>query len=262
MLSNLDEELERIETQAKFLEDNTYDLFRRVGVKEGMHCADIGCGTGEVALMLAKLVGNTGHVTGLDSSEKAIEICNKKARERNQGNVKFLTGEAYDTKLNDKFDLVYSRFLLEHLNEPQKAITEMLRLAKSGATLIFEDSDNSVWYSYPEDESVQQLRMLYSKLAKLMGSDDSFGRKLYKLLHQAGLEPVVEVHSLCITKQNPDLWYATIKVVERLREYIIGFKVTESSQFDQMMTGLKNFFKSDDAVFVYPLTFRAVVKKP
>lgn len=262
LLSNLDEEIERIETQAKSLSDSAHSLFKRVGVKEGMNCVDIGCGTGEVALMLAKMVGNSGQVTALDSSQKATEICNKKAKERNQRNITFLTREVYDTKIDEKFDLVYSRFLLEHLDAPQKAITEMLRLAKSGTTLILEDSDNSVWYSYPEDENVQQLRLLYSKLTKLMGGDDSFGRKLHELLHKAGLEPKIEVYSWCITKQNLDLWHATIKVVERLREYIIGFGVVESSQFDQMISGLKSFYKNEGAIFVYPLTFRAIAKTP
>ena len=223
---------------------------------------DFGCGGGETTLMMAEMVGSSGHVTGIDLSPKVTEFCNRKAQQRNVKNTEFIVTDFYDTKLDEKFDLVYSSFALEYLDDPRRGIREILRVAKNGANVVIEDSDNQVWYSYPDDENIQQLRMIYSKLVKLMGGDDSFGRKLYSLLRQAGLNPQIEASTQCITKQNLELWDVTLKALGALREYIVGEGLLESAQFDRLMSGLKSFFKREDAIFFFPVMVRAIAKLP
>ncbi len=262
MLVNLDEEIQRMEALEKFFLNNTRDMFKRLGIKEGMSCVDFGAGGGETTLLMAEMVGRSGHVTGIDYSPKVIEFCKRKAEQRNLKNVKFIMADFYDTKLDEKFDLVYSSFALEYLDDREKGIREILRLARNGANIVLEDSDNEVWYSYPYDENIQHLKTIYSKLVKLMRGDDTSGRKLYSLLRHAGLNPQIEVSTQCITKENLHLWDVTLKLAERLREYIVGEGLLESAQFDRMMSGLKSFFKSEDAIFFFPVMVRAIAKLP
>ena len=46
----------------------------RAGTTAGMAVLDIGCGTGEVSLLLAKIVGPDGHVIGIDIDAPSLEI--------------------------------------------------------------------------------------------------------------------------------------------------------------------------------------------
>ncbi len=262
LVANLDEEIQRMEALEKFFLNNTRDTFKRLGIKEGMSCVDFGCGGGETTLLMAEMVGRSGHVTGIDLSPKVTEFCKRKAEQRNLKNLEFIVTDFYDTKLDEKFDLVYSSFALEYLDDPQRGIREILRVAKNGANIVIEDSDNEVWYYYPDDESVQQFRVVISKIVKFMGGDDSFGRKLYSFLRKAGLNPQIEASTRCITKQNLEIWDVTLRVAEKLREHIVGAGLVESTQFDRMMSELKNFLKREDAIFFLPIMVRAIARKP
>ena len=44
----------------------TEPLLRMAGLRAGMSCLDIGCGSGDVTLKMAALVGAEGHVVGVD----------------------------------------------------------------------------------------------------------------------------------------------------------------------------------------------------
>src|SRR5262245_25595326 len=95
------------------------------GLRAGMRVADIGCGVGMVTGLLAELVGPTGHVVGIDASGEQLD----QARQRLNGAAavaSFVRANATDTGLpRETFDLVYCRFLLIHLPEPDLALHEM-----------------------------------------------------------------------------------------------------------------------------------------
>jgi ubiquinone/menaquinone biosynthesis C-methylase UbiE len=102
-----------------------------------------------VTQLLAELVGPEGEVVGVDFSGAQLE----KARElwpTDQKNVSFVQASATDTSLpRESFNLVYSRFLLIHLTEPQVALREMYDLLKPGGILVCEDGDLTTAGSEP-----------------------------------------------------------------------------------------------------------------
>jgi cyclopropane fatty-acyl-phospholipid synthase-like methyltransferase len=55
------------------------DDLREVGIKRGMHVLDLGCGTGDASLLIAKLVGPSGLVAGVDRSAEAIDLAQRRA---------------------------------------------------------------------------------------------------------------------------------------------------------------------------------------
>ncbi len=88
---------------------------------------DAGCGEGFVAGDLARRRPEIA-VTGVDLSPEAIAY----AQERFGKLARFRTGSVYKLPFSDRsFDLVLCSEVLEHLDEPEKAIAELKRVARS-----------------------------------------------------------------------------------------------------------------------------------
>ena len=65
-------EIERIRRRAEMLRPITQRLLVSAGPGKGMRVLDIGCGAGDVTMLVADLVGPTGHVVGIDRDEAVI----------------------------------------------------------------------------------------------------------------------------------------------------------------------------------------------
>src|SRR5258708_10164439 len=100
----------------------TRSLLQWAGVRTGMRVADFGCGPGIVTRLLASMVGASGHVVGIDYSKEQLDQARASAQERGLHNTLFVEADAMGTGLPfATFDLVYCRFLLLHLPQPESA---------------------------------------------------------------------------------------------------------------------------------------------
>lgn len=91
---------------------------------------DLGCGEGT---RLYYLASNNQKAVGIDISKKAITIAQEKYPHLNfvQGNLESLPCK------DNIFDLVYSAFVLEHVDKPEEVINESIRVTKNGGSLVF-----------------------------------------------------------------------------------------------------------------------------
>ena len=67
------EETERLRLQAKMFAPYTARFLEDAGISRGMKVLDVGTGAGDVALLVADLVGEEGAVIGVDFNSKLIE---------------------------------------------------------------------------------------------------------------------------------------------------------------------------------------------
>jgi ubiquinone/menaquinone biosynthesis C-methylase UbiE len=126
---------------------DTEAFLRRAGLQAGMRVADIGCGIGVLSCWMA---GQGTEVVGVDVSAGQIEQARLAAEREGIGNVQFVCAGAYATGLeSETFDLVFSRFLLMHVQRPAASIAEMKRLLKPGGILAVEDGDFSAPFCHP-----------------------------------------------------------------------------------------------------------------
>ena len=101
----------RLHDLAKLFRPPTLALLDRVGVAPGMTCLDIGFGTGDISLELARRVGPEGSVVGVDIDEVRVE----EAAGLGLGNTSFRVADIRTMRAGPQYDLVYSRFVLDHL---------------------------------------------------------------------------------------------------------------------------------------------------
>src|SRR5215468_7907830 len=73
---------ERLRLLARVKWPTTKTLLRRVGLRPGMRCLDVGCGIGAVTLRLAHRVGPTGQAVGIDLDERCLELARQEAARR------------------------------------------------------------------------------------------------------------------------------------------------------------------------------------
>ena len=83
------------------------------GIKRGMRVLDLGCGVGDVSLWIAKLVGPTGLVVGVDESAEAIDVAEKRSTVAGQCYwTRFVTADINTFVPNQRFDAVVVRHAL------------------------------------------------------------------------------------------------------------------------------------------------------
>src|SRR5262245_17684273 len=66
--------------QARVFAPATRSLLHEAGIGPGMKVLDLGSGAGDVALLVAERVGPTGHVVGLDTDERILEVARARAQ--------------------------------------------------------------------------------------------------------------------------------------------------------------------------------------
>ena len=110
------------------------DALAAAAAQPGEHVIDIGCGMGGTTADLARAVGPTGHVLGVDISEPLIEA----ARSHRVDNATFVVGDAVTYPFKAAaYDLVFSRFGVMFFGDPVMAFKNLRRALKPLGRLVF-----------------------------------------------------------------------------------------------------------------------------
>ncbi len=110
-------------------------------IQPGDAVLDVGCGTGTLALEVARRVGRTGRVAGIDPGAEQIARARKKAARRNVP-IEFQVGVIEQLPFPDQtFDVVLSTLMMHHLPTPLKrqGLAEIARVLKPGGRLVIAD---------------------------------------------------------------------------------------------------------------------------
>jgi demethylmenaquinone methyltransferase/2-methoxy-6-polyprenyl-1,4-benzoquinol methylase len=115
-------------------------------VKPGNYALDLCCGTGDIALALARQGAET---TGLDFSEKMLEVAKARSQKLKSSSPHFIQGDAQQLPFpENSFDIVTVGYGLRNLASWEKGLEEMLRVAKPGGRIIvleFGKPANFLW---------------------------------------------------------------------------------------------------------------------
>jgi ubiquinone/menaquinone biosynthesis C-methylase UbiE len=108
--------------------------------QEGHHVLEIGFGTGHSLIELARSVGSSGKVYGIDLSEKMVEISRKRADERGlDGRIELSCGDALHLPFeSESLDGVFMSFTLELFDTPEipLVLAECKRVLKPGGRIV------------------------------------------------------------------------------------------------------------------------------
>jgi SAM-dependent methyltransferase len=183
-------ETERLERKTSATD--THQQLTTVGLAAGMTALDAGCGSGAVARVMADIVGPSGRVVGVDASLDRLR--DGAALAAGTTPVRFCAASLGELPMRATFDLVWSRFVLEYLPDPERHLAELFRVVRPGGKLVVGDVDDHGLRHHPEpplvtDGLARVTRALEGRF------DPRMGRRLYHLVHRLDVEDI-RVHLL------------------------------------------------------------------
>jgi demethylmenaquinone methyltransferase/2-methoxy-6-polyprenyl-1,4-benzoquinol methylase len=109
----------------------------RAELASGDAALDVCCGTGDLALELARRVGPAGRVVGSDFSERMLDLAREKPVPGAAAKPIFEWADALDLPYDDGgFDAVSVGFGVRNLSDLGRGIAEMARVLKPGGRLV------------------------------------------------------------------------------------------------------------------------------
>src|ERR1700688_690717 len=165
--------------------------YEMLGLREGQHVLDVGCGPGDDARRLAELVGSSGFAMGIDSSKSMVAEARRRqsALERRLGRrVEFAVGGAQLLPMDDgMFDACRAERVLQHVEVPGLALAEMVRVVKPGGRVMVVDADHGMAAINANDRTTTcSILATFQKNLR----NPWIGRQLPGLFHAAGLKDV------------------------------------------------------------------------
>ena len=141
---------------------------------------DVATGTGDLAIEAVKL--NPVKITGIDISEKMLEIGRQKIRAKNLEDViELIKCDSENICFEDNtFDAAMAAFGVRNFRDPVKGLSEMRRVVRdNGIVVILE-------FSKPDGFIFKHLYNFYfSVILPFTGSMFSKDRKAYKYLNES-----------------------------------------------------------------------------
>ena len=110
-------------------------LAQTIPLNANWHVLDVGCGTGDTTLTLARRLGPSGHATGIDLSAPMIEVARQRAADAALP-VEFIAADAGQPPLPAaSIDHIVSRFGVMFFDKPVPAFTRLRDTTRQGGTL-------------------------------------------------------------------------------------------------------------------------------
>ncbi|MGH3871593.1 MAG: methyltransferase domain-containing protein [Pseudonocardiaceae bacterium] len=155
-----------------------------LALRPGERVLDIGCGPGILAEEMAREVGPTGAVCGIDISESMLALAEQRCGAEDQ--VTLQPGRAESIPFGDEeFDTAIAVQVYEYVPDVERALAELFRVLRPGgrAVILDTDWDSLVWHTEDRTRMRGILELWDGHLA-----DPRLPERLGHLLTRAGFE--------------------------------------------------------------------------
>ena len=163
-------------------------------LEKGMFVLDVGCGTGSISKDIAKIVGSSGKVIGIDNTENFIK--SGKETYNNIQNLSLIHSDLFDFETNEKFDLITSARTLQWLNNPKDALLKMKSLLKpDGRISILDYNHNNLEWNPEPPASMEEFYKIFLKWRNDAGMNNGIADDLPDLMKEIGMVDIEKINS-------------------------------------------------------------------
>ena len=188
VLGHADLEIERLQLQAGIIADVSRRLIRECGFGPGMRVLDIGCGVGDMSMLLAEAVGDTGSVVAFDRESAAIDVARARALAGGHLQIEFLVTSDEAFPDCSAFDAAAGRYVLHRQSDPVAMVRRAAGTVRPGGIVAFHEPAGYIGgHTLPVVELYVELeRSLSSVFCAALPHRDVGGR-LIACFEEAGL---------------------------------------------------------------------------
>jgi ubiquinone/menaquinone biosynthesis C-methylase UbiE len=239
--------------------------FPKLKLKKGDRVLDVGSGLGQLTFRMSQFVGENGFCLGIERDTKQLEAAIKSFQ---GSNLEFRKGDALELVLENEelnsFDFVHTRFLLEHLPHPNRAVAQMIKALKPGGRIFLADDDHQAMTLFPEPTGFQKLWTAYMDSYVEVGNDPFIGRKLPKLLQDNEIKNItndVVFFGDCSGTPTFQLFVDNlIEVIIPSREIMIRINSISEREFDESIEKLREWSGHASAAIWYTICIAEGIK--
>ena len=207
---------------------------------------EVGSGLGVLAEEVARRV-REGEVYGVEySPEQLAQVAGSLP------NLHFMQADAHQLEFeDDRFDVVYCRYVLEHVADPLQVLKEMRRVLKPQGKVFVQENNILVNVFYPECPRFDALWRAFAVLQERLGGDALIGKKLFPLLKQAGFKDIKlsiqpEIHHSGKPSFRPWIENQIGNVLGAARE-LEAYHLATAAEIQEAIDEVRSLVERDDA---------------
>lgn len=252
---------DRLRLLSKDRRHDTAALLKRAGLRSGMRGIDLGCGGGEVTFELAQLTAPDGMVTGADMDEVTLDLAREEAARRQLDNVEFRRVDVNEWDEPATYDVVYSRFLVQHLTARTELVDRMWAGVRPGGVLVAEDADFDGWACHPPNAGFDFFVRAYCESLRRRGGDPTAARQLFEYFVRAGT-PTPEVRIVQSVHTAGDTKAMAWSTLNTTQAAIVGAGVASADEVAAALADLRRFTDDPTTLITGPRIFQLWVERP
>ncbi|MFE0387214.1 methyltransferase domain-containing protein [Streptomyces bungoensis] len=228
---------QRFDAFASLFDPTTFRHLEELGIGPGRRCWEVGAGGTSVVAWLADRVGPTGKVVATDIDTSRLAAVARPPVEVRVHDV------GAEEPPEDGFDLVHARLVLVHVPDRQRALHHMIKALRPGGRLLIEDADPALQplacpdEHGPEQRLANRLRQGFRGLLAERGADLSYGRKLPRLLREAGLQEVEADVRFPLT--SPACTALESATVRQIRDRLVAAGLATDEDIDRHLANVE-----------------------
>ncbi len=239
-------------------------MLRDLKLNGGERILDVGSGLGQFSRAMARASGKSASVIGIERDQDQLSQARQLAEADAETElVEFRQGDALDLPLQNNewqsFDITHTRFLLEHVQEPIRIVSQMKAATRPGGRVVLADDDHGGFQLWPEPLGFPTLWQAYIRAYQRLGNDPFVGRKLVSLLHCAGLTQVRNATVFfggCAGNDAFDLVMGNLLgVFGGARQEMLDNKSLDQNSFDDAMEALVRWGDDPTTAMWYSLCY-------
>jgi ubiquinone/menaquinone biosynthesis C-methylase UbiE len=239
----------------------TIELLQRAGIRPGMMCLDVGCGSGDFSFDLGRLVEPGGKVIAIDVDDVNVGICEAETKARKIANIEFRVANINDCELPQEFDLAYARAVLSHLQEPEKVLAKIRNAIRPGGIVVIIDTDFRAHFAEPECPALKRFVDYYVGTLERRGGNANIGPRLPALLNRAGFENIqISVYQNAGTQGEEKLLVAM--TMESIADAVIAEGLASREDVDQTVSEFYDFARNPNTLLSGPRMIQTWAFRP